>query len=141
MAIAAARDGYDRGSGQSSAPVVHGAPSCGAMTRIGFSGGARAYLSGSGRRDVYSAGATYVNSGNGQVSGPCGLEKFDRVDPSLIYATYEQLRDNHWAGHDKLMHDLTIGKATVEPFDKSLEEIVKRKPKILNRLHELPDQC
>ena len=51
------------------------------------------------------------------------------------------MTDLHWAGHDQLLEDLRVGKAVVEGAKKRVAGGDVRKPKVLNRLHDLPDAC
>ena len=67
------------------------------------------------------------------------MTKFGAVDPNLLYATYERMTDIHWASHDKLFEDLRIGKTVVEGVTRNLTEGEIRQPKVVNRLHDLPD--
>ena len=88
--------------------MTHGSPSARKETAY-RSGGAKAYLCGSSRKQLYDVGDEYSVSGNGPVSGPYVSEKFGSLDRSLFYAEYEIQRDQYWAGHDKLVQKLEAG--------------------------------
>ena len=75
----------------------------------GKTGGARAYLCGSSKTDLYHVGDGYASAGNGPVPEPHGAQKFGRADRGLIYANDETQRDRNWAGHDKAMSGMDVG--------------------------------
>ena len=90
--------------------MVHGSPTKETAYSIGRTiAGARAYLCGSSKTDLYRVGDAYASSGNGPVPGPHDSQKFSQADKGLIYAEYEAQRDRNWEGHDKLMHGLNVG--------------------------------
>ena len=91
-----------------------------------------AFLTASAQHDVYSMGSAYSHPGSGQDPGPKGQDQSREIDQNLLYSTYEQQRDKHWAHHDKMMEDLKVGKIKL---DSNTHSQPSRKPKVLSLIH------
>lgn len=85
-------------------------------------------------------GGDYIHPGGGRDPGPNGQGPNRRIDRHLLYATCEEMRDKRWASHDKMMNDLKAGRINLDP-NRPLPSTSTRKPKVLERLHHLPDRC